>query len=282
MKLKLPILLLLLVAQLLLSKPSSAAQTLRVGIVPQQSAAALAKVWVPVLSYLQERTGLILQFETAKDIPTFEQRLAAGEYDIAYMNPYHYIVFHAAPGYSAFAREKDTKLQGLIVVHKNSPIKSVAELEGKTMAFPAPGSFAATILPLTHLKSLGIRVTPNFASSHDSVYLGVARGFFPAGGGIARTFDNIPPEIRNELRILWKTPQYTPHALAAHPRLPAPTVRALQSALMGMDADPRGKELLVPLNFKGFEQGRDADWNDIRKLGIRALENVGQDIAGGR
>lgn len=184
------------------------AEKLRVGIVPQQSAAELAKVWVPLLGYLQEQSGLELIFETAKDIPTFEKRLAAGEYDVGYMNPYHYIVFHTAPGYTAFAREKGVKLQGLIVVRKDSSINKIEELSGKTVAFPAPAAFAATILPLAYFKSQGIAVTPNFTSSHDSVYLGVARGFFPAGGGINRTFENAKPETHDALRILWKTPQY--------------------------------------------------------------------------
>lgn len=258
------------------------AQSLRVGIVPQQSAAVLAKIWVPLLAQLEERTGMKLHFETAKDIPAFEQRLAAGEYDIAYMNPYHYVVFHESPGYKAIAREKGTRLQGLLVVRKDNPATKLEDLAGKAVAFPAPAAFAATILPLTHLKSQGVAVQPHFVASHDSVYLGVARGLFPAGGGINRTFENIPPEVRDELKVLWVTPFYTPHALAVHPRLPAATVQKLQAALLALDADARGREALAGLNFKGFEAGRDADWNDIRKLGIRVLQNVTKDIAGGR
>lgn len=246
---------------------------------PQQAAAELARLWVPLLERIQERSGVQLSFETAKDIPTFEKRLAAGEYELAYMNPYHYVVFHNSPGYQAFAREKDARIQGLIVVKKDSPLATLEDLAGKTVAFPAPAAFAATILPLSHLKERGVSVTPSFTSSHDSVYLGVARGFFPAGGGIARTFENAKPEVRDQLRILWTTPQYTPHALAAHPRVPRQTLARVQEAVLTLDADPKGQELLKRLNVKGFEAGRDADWNDIRKLGIRVLENVGRDLA---
>ena len=68
---------------------------------PQQSATKLARTWVPLLRLIQERSGMALRFATAPDIPTFEQRLAAGEYDLAYMNPYHYTVFHESPGFFA-------------------------------------------------------------------------------------------------------------------------------------------------------------------------------------
>ena len=36
---------------------------------------------------------------------------------------------------------------------------------------------------------------------------------------IRRTFENIPQETRANLRILWKSPFYTPHALAAERRV---------------------------------------------------------------
>lgn len=59
------------------------------GVVPQQSATKLAQSWIPLLQELQQLTGVLLRFSTAPDIPTFEKRLAQGQYDFAYMNPYH-------------------------------------------------------------------------------------------------------------------------------------------------------------------------------------------------
>ena len=86
------------------------------GIVPQQSASALARTWIPVFNVLAAHSGLGLRFTTAPDIPAFEKRLAAGAYDFAYMNPYHYTVFSLKPGYRAFAHEKGRRLRGLVVV----------------------------------------------------------------------------------------------------------------------------------------------------------------------
>jgi phosphate/phosphite/phosphonate ABC transporter binding protein len=202
-----------------LSVARPAAAQFSFGVVPQQSASELARLWTPILAYLNEKTHMALEFHTAKDIPTFEQRLAVGEYDFAYMNPYHYAVFHDFSGYRAFAKEKGRKLVGLIVVRKNSPVNNIAELQGQQMALPAPAAFAASMLPYATLKSRGISVKPRYVSSHDSVYLAVTKGMFPAGGGIARTFENLEPSVRDQLRILWSTRPYTPHAIAAHPRV---------------------------------------------------------------
>ena len=249
-------------------------QPLSFGIVPQQSAARLASLWTPVCRYISERTGQRVVFKTAKDIPTFEQRLAAGEYDIAYMNPYHYTVFSIDPGYRAFARETEKRIRGIVVVRKDSAYQSIAELDGKTLAFPAPAAFAASVLPRAYFRKNGIAITPQYVKSHDSVYLAVSRGIYPAGGGIQRTFNNISEATRAGLRILWTTPGFTPHAFAAHPRLSAATVEALAKAMVTMSTDADGRKHLNNLNFQPIGPARDQDWDDVRELGIDLLKNL--------
>ena len=71
------------------------------GIVPQQSASHLATKWGSLLAYIESVTGVKLSFKTASNIPQFEQRLASGGYDIAYMNPYDFTRFNHSPGYRA-------------------------------------------------------------------------------------------------------------------------------------------------------------------------------------
>jgi phosphonate transport system substrate-binding protein len=242
--------------------------TLSIGIVPQQNATKLARLWTPICKYLSKQTGYRFVFKTAKDIPTFEKRLAAGEYDIAYMNPYHYTVFSIDPGYRAIAKETNKHIQGIIVVKKDSPYQSIAELSGKTLAFPAPAAFAASVLPRAYLKTNQIEISPRYVRSHDSVYLTVSKGLYPAGGGIQRTFNNMPESIRQQLRILWKTPGYTPHAFAVHPRLPAAVVRDTASALIAMSTNEEGGNLLKNLNFNPIGSAKDEDWDDVRELGI--------------
>lgn len=252
-------------------RSAPAGATLSVGIVPQQSASELARIWIPVLNVVSERSGRPLRFATAPNIPTFERRLAAGEYDIAYMNPYHYTVFSQKPGYRAFAKEKGRKLRGVVVVRKSSSIKDLAELAGQEIAFPAPAAFAATVLVRAELERKNIAVTPRFVGSHESVYLNVARGIHPAGGGIVRTLQTMDPAVRDELRVLWSTKDYTPHAFAAHPRVAPAVVESLRAAMLGMDSDPRGRLVLQGLGFTGIDAAQDGEWADVRALGIDAL-----------
>lgn len=242
--------------------------TLTFGVVPQQASSKLARLWSPILEDLSTRTGIRIGFRTAPDIPAFEQRLAAGDYDLAYMNPYHYTVFSQAPGYRAFARQRDQRIRGLLVVRRDSPIKDIAELAGQEIAFPAPAAFAASVLPQAALRRAGIDIKPHYVRSHDSVYRAVVGGLYPAGGGIERTFQGAEPEVRDQLRILWTTPDFTPHAIAAHPRVDPALVARIRDAMVAMAETPRGAELLAAIEFDGIEAGEDADWDDVRALGI--------------
>ena len=238
------------------------------GVVPQQSATALARAWIPLLQEVAARGGVRLAFRTAPNIPTFEARLQAGEFDLAYMNPYHYTVFSRSPGYRAFAKERGRRLVGIIVVRKDSPVTDLRQLEGQVVAFPAPAAFAASILTRAEFARQGVRIDARFVASHDSAYLGVARGLFAAGGGVRRTLEAIDPEVGAQLRVLSSTPAYVPHAFAAHPRVGADALARVLAAMRGLADDDRGRELLKPLSFAGVDPAQDGEWDEIRRLRI--------------
>ncbi|USD66782.1 phosphate/phosphite/phosphonate ABC transporter substrate-binding protein [Vibrio sp. SCSIO 43136] len=250
------------------------ADTLTFGVVPQQSAKTLAAKWGPIFAHLSKVSGHTITFATAKDIPTFENRLTKGEYDFAYMNPYHYTVFSQKPGYISFAKQKDKFIQGIIVAHRNSSIQQLSDLKGANLAFPSPAAFAASVLPRAQLELDKIPFTPHYVSSHDSVYLSVSKGFFVAGGGVYRTFNNTNESVNRELKVLWETPKYTPHAFAAHPSVKKEVVQDVLDALLTMNSSEEGKALFKSINFKGIEPASNSDWDDIRALEITLLDHL--------
>lgn len=251
---------------------ANAELVLSFGVVPQQSASKSAKYWNPILNHLSQQSGVKLRFATAPDIPTFEKRLAEGEYDFAYMNPYHYVVFNQKIGYQAINKAKDKKIKGIIVVAKNSNYLDLKDLDHKTLAFPAPASFAASILTQTDLELNEVSFIPKYVLSHDSVYRAVAKGLYPAGGGVIRTFKNVAPDIQEQLKFLWVTKGYTPHAIASHPRVSERNTKKIQQALININKQRQGLDLLQRLKIKGFEKAHNDDWDDIRELQITRLK----------
>jgi len=246
-----------------------AQQTLKMGIVPQHAASKIVRAWTPIANWLNDHSGLNIKIETAKNIPEFEYRLSQGIYDIAYMNPFHFVVFNEQPGYQALARQDKKRIKGIIVVRKDSGLKGLADLNGKKLAFPSPAAFAATLVTQANLKKAGARFTPKYVSSHDSVYLSVSKGLFSAGGGVLRTFNNMPDNVRDTLQVLWTSDGYTPHAVATHPRLLPATLTKLKAAFTAIGNDAAGLKLLEQLKFKnGFLASSNEDWDDVRELNI--------------
>lgn len=236
------------------------------GVAPQQSPSTLVRIWGPILSEVGREAGVKLVFKTAPNIPTFEKRMAKGEYDIAYMNPYHYIELHKKPGYLALLRARDRQLRGILVTRRDAPYHSIADLSGQTLAFPAPAAFAASILIRAEFARQHVPITPTYVASHDSVYLDVAKGLFPAGGGIMRTFNALSPTIRDQLHVIYVSQGYTPHAIAILPDMPTETAARIQAAFIGLDKSAQGRQLLVPMEIKGWMAAQDADWDDVRAL----------------
>lgn len=260
--------LLLLAAASIADTPSTAPATraYTFGIVPQHKASDLAERWVPLLQYLSARTGLTLEFRTARDIPTFERQLLLGEHDFAYMNPFHYVMLQQKAGYRVLARERERALRGIIVVRADANHKHLRDLEGQTLAFPAPAAFAASLVTRAHLRAEGIRVTPRFVVSHDSVYHGVANGLFVAGGGIPETLEKLDPIVRSQLRVLWTSTEYAPHAFAVHRGVPAEVVTTVRQAMLEIGLNPEGARRLEAAGLRNLTSANDGEYEQIRRL----------------
>jgi len=236
------------------------------GVVPQQSPVKLQAAWAPVADYLSRKTGLNVRFKTEASIAAFERELYAGHYDLAYMNPYHYVLAHRAQGYEARVRASKL-LQGIIVVPKEGGVGDVSSLRGKTILFPSPNAFAATLVTKYELKSkFGIDVEKEmqvlYVNSHDSVYKGVARGIGDAGGGIRRTFDSLSDTAAREgLKILYTTRSYPSHPVAVKGSLPPAVQQKLTQAWLEMPAG-----LTDPLGFNGIVPTHDGEYESVREL----------------
>jgi phosphonate transport system substrate-binding protein len=254
-----------------LDQIKSEQKIIRFGIVPQQAAVDIETNWGPLASYIETHSDFEIKIKTASSIPEFEKRVLAGEYDIAYMNPYHYVLFSEQAGYRAFAKQKGKSIQGVLVVKKESNYTKISDFKGQEAAFPSPLAFAASLLTRSEFSKKNISITPKYLRSHDSVYASVAQGLYPVGGGVKRTLASTDPEIREQLRVLWTTESYTPHAFAAHPDISNETIENILSILKSINTYPEKEPILSPIRFKGFERANHHDWDDIRKLNLKDL-----------
>lgn len=218
--------------------------TYSVAIVPQFKARQIEKEWQPLLDRIGAQTGIAFKLVYYPSIPEFEKGFLAGEPDFAYMNPYHAVMAHRAQGYIPLLRDS-TPLSGILVVAANSPIVRLSELNGATIAFPAPNAYGASLLTRAMLtEQIHVRFRARYVQTHPNVYRQVALGYVQAGGGVKRTLADQPPAIRDKLRVLYETPESAPHPIAAAPRVPERVRAAFTKAFLELADDQAGRAML--------------------------------------
>ena len=240
------------------------------GVVPQFEQRKLFAIWKPIIEDLERRTGLSFDLVTTLKIQDFEKEFIQGNFDFAYMNPYHILKAVPAQGYIPLVRDK-APLRGVLVVRKDGPIRTVAELSGKVVAFPSPNALGAALLMRADLERLyHIKVTPLYVKTHSSVYLHVVKDLTAAGGGVQKSLQEQSPDIRDALRVLYTTRPLPSHPVAAHPRVPKEQREKVRRALLAMGADPEGNELLSRIPMKEITAASMDDYKEMQEWGLDA------------
>lgn len=212
--------------------------TYTVGVVPQFQASEVHRVWAPILARLSAELGVQLQLKPSKDIPAFEDEFQSGQFDLVYLNPYHQLMAAKAQGYVPLVRDSKP-LSGILVVRQDDPIRTVRQLQGQTVAYPAPNALGASLLIRSHLAEVDKIDTQTFyAKTHTNAYRQVLMGKAAASGGLRATLEREPDEVRKALRVLMETPGVAPHPLSAHPRVPAAVQQAVLAAVLRLADDP--------------------------------------------
>jgi phosphonate transport system substrate-binding protein len=253
-------------------RPAAAETLYRFGVVPQFEPQKLFAIWRPILDRLEARTGFKFEMVGSPQIPAFEIAFMRGDFDFAYMNPYHAMLASERQGYEPLVRDGGRRLFGIVVVSKDSPMQKVEELEGLDIAFPAPNALGASLLTRADLARLhGVSVKPLYVQTHSSVYLHVALGLTQAGGGIMSTLKRQAPEVRDQLRVLYKTRDMTPHPVTAHPRVPQEHRERVRRALIELGMTEEGTAMLAKVPIRKAVAASLEDYVPIKEWGLEAF-----------
>ena len=179
------------VLALLLVVPAivSAAE-IKLGLLPRLPEKELIDMFTPLAKYLEKETGNKVTLVIPKDFDTYTKQAIAGDFDIGFTNPNIYIAVKKAvaqvePLAMASEPGTGTKLKGVFIVLKESPIKSIKDLRGKKISFVGTGSAAGYVAQMLELEKVGIKksdIQISFAGKPPKVAEAVRDGKVDAGG----------------------------------------------------------------------------------------------------
>lgn len=253
-------------------------RTYSVSVVPQLPPAATYARWAPLLERVGRQAGACFDLTIPETIAAFEKSLWSGRPDFAFANPYHEVIAKRRQGYVPLLVDTKTPLSGIIVVRADSPIRDIRELHGKDLSFPSPNAFAASLLIRSELARQGIRINPVYLKTHANVYRSVVAGDKPAGGGVNNTLQREEEGLRQSLRVLYETPKYAPHPLAAHPRVPRKAREDVIAAFLALADDAQGRALLEAVQMP--QPGRadyPRDFLPLERLGLERFVVLNED-----
>ena len=234
-----------------LSVPVIAADNYIVGVVPQFATQIISSTWEPLLEELAAKTGDTFELVIETDITQFEVAFERGDYDIAYMNPWHAVIAFETQGYVPIVKDGANSLKGILIVKADSEISEVSQLDNAEIAFPSPNALSASLLMRTELATLhGLTVTPLYVRTHPSVYLNVALGKSLAGGGVLRTLRAQPQSLQDQVKIIYETREVSPHPIVAHRSISAEARLKIANALLDIAAEPEGAALFAGIHMQ--------------------------------
>ncbi len=248
-----------------------------VGVVPQFEQRKLYAIWKPIIEDLEKKTGIAFNLNSTLTIQAFEKAITRGDFDFVYLNPYHLVQVRDAQGYIPLVADK-VPLRGILVVRKDSAIRTPAELNGKVVAFPSANALGATLLPKADLNQLfRAAVTPLYVKTHSSVYLHVVQGLAAAGGGVEKTLQEQTDEVRSALRIIYTTRSFPSHPVAVHPRVPKYIREKVKNALLSMNNEPECRARIKSVPVERFIPVKYEDYAVMSSWG---LEKYWQPVSG--
>jgi phosphonate transport system substrate-binding protein len=236
---------------------AASAQTLRVSAIPDEAPTELQRKFKPLGEYLQKATGMTVQFTPVTDYAAVVEGLAAGKIDLAWLGGFTFVQAKLRTQGQAtpiVQRAEDEKFTSKFIVPVDSPVKSLAELKGKTFAFGSPSSTSGHLMPRHFLARDGIEPdrdfkTVAFSGAHDATVAFVAAGRAEAGVLNASVLDKLV-ESGNpnaaKVRVLATTPPYYDYNWTVRPGLDAALAKKLTDAFLALDAaNPEHKEILA-------------------------------------
>jgi len=149
--------------------------------------------------------------------------------------------------------------QSLIITQRDSGVKRLADLKGKTMIFEDPGSTSGYFLPKLFLGRNGLKlaekrgfdanaspadITYTFASSRRKLIESVLNKQIVAGAISDDDYARLDSASKSDIVVLAQTERLPRHLVSVRADLSQQTVARLHDILIAMHDDPEGQKIL--------------------------------------
>ncbi len=234
----------------------------------------------PVLAYLKKELKLAnLKHFVATDYAGVVEALKAKRADMGFMGPLQYVLAHEQAGAIPIVGEvyngKPT-YTARIFVHKDSGLKRIEDLRGRSIAFVDPISSSGYLYPLEVFKRARLIGGADeaqkffkklfFAGGDEQAIRAVLNKFVDAAGIGQYAHDLLRPDERDDIVHIAESQPIPSHCAVVRKDLNPKTVTALQNALLALNKGPNQKLLKNLYNVDGYVKVTHAEYEETARI----------------
>jgi phosphonate transport system substrate-binding protein len=263
---------------------------LKVGGIPDQDTARLARRYHGFADYLSRNLGVRVQYVPSVDYAAVVTAFTQGGLHLAFFGGLTGVQARLQnPGAQAIAqRENDAQFHSRFIVRADLPVSSMDDLKARakalTITFGSESSTSGHLMPRHFLRQAGInpdrdfKTLPNFSGSHDLTWQLVQSGSFDVGALNEDVWARAVREGKvnsTKVREFYTTPAYFDYHWTVRGDLDqvfgAGFSQRVQAALLALDPQKHGQILELFSTGKFIETNNDnyqAIEDVARSLGI--------------
>lgn len=162
----------------------------------------------------------------------------------------------------------------LVVTHKDSSLKQLSDLRGRSLALQQGESLSASLFIHQALREQKIDTHLKMVRSESNALRSVVLGKSDAAIVNNYTLKLLPAEIMAQIRVIYRTLELAPPAIAANIRLPAEDIQKVKNALLRL-RETRSPLLDVILMPDIVEADFDRDYGALGSVLNGEAQNVG-------
>lgn len=270
---------------------------LKVQFVPSQSAETLEAKAKPLEKLLKKELDIPVKVSVATDYNTIVEALDADQIDVGFLPPNAYVEAHKRSNATVLLQalrygiaqkggvaEHTNKLvdsyRAEVLVAKNSKIKDVKDLKGKTIAVQDVTSSAGYVYPVAELKDKGIDINKDVKTvqvkGHDQAVLSVLNGDVDAAFVFEDARLNVlkdQPDVMNKVIPIYFTKAIPNDTITVRGDMSKKWKEKIQQAFINIGKTKEGKKIISSLyTHEGYVKTSDKKFDTVREY----AKKVGQ------
>lgn len=234
----------------------------------------------PLVTYLQQITGLNISLVFHDDLAGFERALKNGSLDLAIQDPHVYVKladqYNNAYILQALSFDQETTQSGVIIVRKDSGLKHIMDLKGKTVMFGSKLSSPRWTAARHLFKKNGFQIDRDLLGySNGGCCEDVAFNVFlrVVDAGVVcdhflQEHNNREPELgldTAQLTVIAETDRVPTKIFSSRKDVRGDDIQTVSRALMALDFQkPAHRQILQNADLGGFQKASAQDLSRIR------------------